>query len=168
MLWFIAPADWDRKLCVLYISVCVLLWGEPRERISPTLRCWSPDSTGTDGERVKYGKWTHHLYLKYYMLTHPPTFTPKSVYFHSKVCKLELKSFLCALGLIWEVQSVRISPGSGFSKIWIPLLKNSRAGKQEIVHNRYCVCTYTWHSSKFVRSEVAVCYVINSRDFGWN
>ncbi len=76
VLWFIAPTDWDRKLCVLYISVCVSLCGEPRERISPTRLCWSPDSTGTDGECVKYGKWTHHPYLTHYMLTNPPTFTP--------------------------------------------------------------------------------------------
>lgn len=164
-LWFIAPVDWDRKLCILYISVCVLLCGEPKERISPTWRCWSPDSTGTDGECVKWEVDTSTVFKTIYADT--------STSFHSEVCKLESKPSLCALGLIWDVQSVRISPGSGFRKMWISLLKNSRAGKQEIAHNRYCVHRYmTFAAFKsykflFMSSEVTVCCVISSRDSDW-
>ncbi len=50
-----------------YISQYVCRCAESRERISPTRLCWSPDSTGTDGERVNMGSghimwcWQIHL-----------------------------------------------------------------------------------------------------------
>ncbi len=166
VLWFIAPTDWDRKLCVLYISVCVSLCGEPRERISPTRLCWSPDSTGTDGECVKYGKWTHHPYLTHYMLTNPPTFTPS------------VQAWIQTIS-VCSRPYMRGSVSQELTRIWLQEelentartqqgWKTGNCTQQVMCAHRHDICCLKSSKFLFVISEVTVCCVISSRDFGWN